>query len=256
MDMRANDASDQRGVVMLEFLLAFLPIFALFLGLLQLALLEVADLVVRHAAIAGARSASVVLYDDPQYYDGTQSGDARDPSPRMAVIRGAVHARLAAIAPAWSVLEGAVDPGLRPSVADAIGEADLSRIALALALYLPATTAIAFPRAPGSSELLDQLASTEALTVRITQLVPCAVPLAGALLCRRFEWDGAKLRAEGADPTTQRALEELRRAPLAPLQAMLTSSGMPLALLQAEASLPAQRADYRYASEREKEANP
>lgn len=253
MHARLRALRDERGVVMLEFLLAFLPIFVLFLGLLQLALLEVADLVVRHAAVAGARSASVVLYDDPQYYDGTATGDARDASPRMAVIRGAAHARLAAISPAWPVLARTIDPALRASAADAIGAADFSRLALALLLYLPVTTAIGFPREPGSDELRGDLSQADQLSLRITQLVPCAVPIAGALLCRTLEWDGSQLRATGADARTQRALEALKRAPLAPLQRLLAESGLSFMVLQAEASLPAQRANYAYKSEREQE---
>jgi hypothetical protein len=256
MRTRQGWLGDRRGVVMLEFLLAFVPIFVLFLGLLQLALLEVADLVVRHAAVAGARSASVVLYDDPQYYAGAAVGDASEASPRLAVVRGAVQVRMAAIAPAWPALEAAVDPARRPSVADALGPADAARLGFALFAYLPATLAIAFPREPGSDELLDDLGASDALTVRVTQLVPCAVPVAGALLCRRFDWDGSQLRARSGGAGAQRALAELKRAPLAPLQALLAASGLPLAVLRAEATLPAQRADYSYRSARDQDDEP
>jgi Flp pilus assembly protein TadG len=61
---------DQRGVVYVEFLLAFMPLFIFFLGMIQLALVYSAKLVVDHAAYRAVRSAIVVLDDDPAYYNG------------------------------------------------------------------------------------------------------------------------------------------------------------------------------------------
>jgi Flp pilus assembly protein TadG len=66
--------SGERGVVYIEFLFAFVPLFLLFLGTCQLALLHTAKLVVHHAAFAAARSAVVVLSEDPQDYDGAPRG--------------------------------------------------------------------------------------------------------------------------------------------------------------------------------------
>ena len=227
--------ADARGSVMLEFLIAIVPLLVLFLGLLQLALLAVADLVVRHAAITGARAASVVLYDDPRYYAGAVQGQARDAderaasTTRMAEIRAAVQAPLAAIAPGTRVTSPLAE----------LGD------------YLRATTAITFPSAPDSELLLHDLAHAETVTVRVTHLLPCAVPLAGWLLCKRFGWSSLRQRLEldGADARTRRAIEELRNAPGAQAQQKLARKGVPLAVLQAEASVPAQAAPYRYASE-------
>ena len=56
-------------------LLAFMPIFTLFLGLVQLGVLYVADLAVHHAAYRAARAAAVVLDDDPRYYEGEARGE-------------------------------------------------------------------------------------------------------------------------------------------------------------------------------------
>src|SRR6185436_6787073 len=61
---------DQRGAAYVEFLLAFIPLFIMFLGMVQMALMYAGDLVVRHAATTAARAAVVVLPDDPQYYGG------------------------------------------------------------------------------------------------------------------------------------------------------------------------------------------
>lgn len=65
---------DDRGVVYLEFLFAFVPLFLLFLGTCQLALLHTAKLIVHHAAFAAARSTVVVLSEDPHEYDESPRG--------------------------------------------------------------------------------------------------------------------------------------------------------------------------------------
>lgn len=62
------------GGVYVEFLIAFLPIFFFFLGLVQLAFVQVANLVVKHAATKAVRAAAVVLPDDPQFYGGVPVG--------------------------------------------------------------------------------------------------------------------------------------------------------------------------------------
>jgi len=62
--------SDQRGVVYAEFLMAFMPIFVLFLGVIQLCFIGASSLVVQNAAMKGARAAMVVLPDDPFFYEG------------------------------------------------------------------------------------------------------------------------------------------------------------------------------------------
>ncbi len=65
---------EKAGGVYVEFLIAFLPIFFFFLGLVQLAFVQTANLVVKHAATKAVRAAAVVLPDDPQYYGGVPVG--------------------------------------------------------------------------------------------------------------------------------------------------------------------------------------
>ena len=70
----------QRGAVYVEFLIAFLPTFILYLGVTEIALLYTSKLLVTRAATVAARAAVVVLPDDVRYYeDGTEqnkiSGD-------------------------------------------------------------------------------------------------------------------------------------------------------------------------------------
>jgi hypothetical protein len=73
---------DERGAVMVEFLIAFLPIFFSFWCILQSAGVYSAKLVVMHSAYLGARAAGVVLADDPKNYGGAQqyslSGKRKD----------------------------------------------------------------------------------------------------------------------------------------------------------------------------------
>jgi hypothetical protein len=270
---------DQRGVVMIEFLIAFVPTFVLFLGVVQLALLSAARLVVQHAAVAGARSAVVVLDDDPRLYGGTACGrltgkarsdDARaygdfvrklgmsedapvsaTPAlggPRMATIVRAVHSVLAAIAPDPEFAQRVLSKEQPASVEQALGSSASSRLAFGLGVYLPIVTAVTFPVAPGSRELNEGLVPHDGnLTLRVTHLVPCAVPIADVLMCQRLRWDfwGKRLSAGRSAPLeTEAALRELRLAPLAKQQFGLALGGMRVLVLQAEATLPAQYASY------------
>ena len=66
--------TSERGVVYVEFLIAFIPLFLLFLALCQLALVGAAEAVVRHAAYAAVRTAIVVLDDDPKKFDRADRG--------------------------------------------------------------------------------------------------------------------------------------------------------------------------------------
>jgi hypothetical protein len=153
-------ARDVRGVVMLELLIAIVPVLVLFLGAVQLALLGAAQLIVSHAAIVGARSAAVVLDDDPARYADDLRGSLT--GARLQAIRRAVTAPLAALASA-----AAESPTLE------------------------------FPIALGADEVAtDVVEDAELLSVRVEQLVRCEVPIARALLCPRLTLpDGTEVRA-------------------------------------------------------------
>jgi hypothetical protein len=67
-----------RGSAVVETILAFPVVFTWFMGMVQLAYLEVASLTTKHAAVAAARAAVVVAADDPKYYGsaaGTLDGE-------------------------------------------------------------------------------------------------------------------------------------------------------------------------------------
>jgi hypothetical protein len=262
-----------RGTVMVETVIAFVPLFTLFLGIVQYTFLAAAQLVVRHAAVAGVRSASVVLDDDPARYGGAHElsiaeGEARDAThdlaavarialtavpdapelagsvatdaaqygARMGPIRNAVYAKLAAIVPARAFASLAGDHGV--SVLDGIGVAPALRLIQA-ARYLPVATAITFPRDPGDAELFDdKVEPTGLLTVRVTHAATCTVPLVSAIMCRTLE---SLVSSEQAG--------ELQHAPAAAHQHNESFARVRAIVLQGEASMPLQRAPYQYASQ-------
>lgn len=265
---------DPRGTVMVETLLAFMPLFTLFLGIVQYTLLAGAQLVVQHAAVAGVRAASVVLDDDPAHYGGAErlsiAGDESDAAlgnlaalasalvpgaptvprvaasvttggrsygPRMGPVRNAVYAKLAAIVPARAVGTLMGVPGV--SVLDGLGTDPVLRLAQA-PLYLPATTAITFPISPRVHDLFEERVDPAGLlTVRVTHVVTCTVPLVADIMCTPL---GALLESESQELRA----DELRRAPGATVQAVPAFRSVRVKLLQAEASMPLQRAPYQY----------
>ena len=78
---------DERGVVYVEFLLAFFPLLLLFFAVCQIALITSARLVVEHAAQSAVRSAIVMLDEPPSEFDNAPRGDlsqGRPPSGTVA----------------------------------------------------------------------------------------------------------------------------------------------------------------------------
>ena len=67
---RARLRSSTRGAIMVEFLIAYMPVLVGFLMFWQLGELIVAKLVVERASSAAGRAAVVVLPDDAAFYDG------------------------------------------------------------------------------------------------------------------------------------------------------------------------------------------
>jgi hypothetical protein len=139
--------SDARGVVLVEFLIALLPVLLLFLSVLQLAVLGAAKLVVQHAAVAGARSACVVLDDDPARYAD---------EPRGAITGERMHTIERAARAALSVLPVLPGRAAELTLPEQSGLADLAR---------------------------DVISDEETVTVRVEHLAPCLVPVARTLIC-------------------------------------------------------------------------
>lgn len=177
-----------RGAAYVEFLISFIPVFMMFLGMVQMALMFAGGMALQRSASAAARAAMVVIDDDPQYYGGEArmrvdgsgaSGASGDEavldflsglglgggddggggggppdvsSARLRAIRSAASIPLMAVAPT----PGAMFATRRDeSVMAAIGNPEsplhmpASRAAFAL-LYNRAAMVVTFPDGPGS----------------------------------------------------------------------------------------------------------
>lgn len=210
-DTRQPLSSDERGVVFLEFLMAFVPLWTFSLCIFQLTLIARANLMVKHAADAAARSAVVVLPDDPNEYGGEpQMSIARNPvtsralghalsdlasslrnpsvstvsqalssgvianlgRSRLNTIRLAAHVPLMPLAPVDVGLDR--EPSLRKSL-------NTDRSLLSSLYYQPFAVAVTFPRVHG-----ERVTEPE-ITVRVTYAYQCTVPLARRFVCGSFD---------------------------------------------------------------------
>lgn len=212
-DRQRRDATTG-GAVYVEFLLAFIPLFFLFLGMVQMGLLYAADLAVRHAAVVAARAAMVVIDDDPERYDsdprrnfegdglardtiirsmvegifGSSSGGSSPPavdSERYSAIHSAAGMVLLPFSPPANMVWTSPND---ENVLSAIGTVPESR-ALFGVLYNEAGLAVTFPDAPVSREFVrewdapDDDGVSTAVTARVTYLFYCGVPLVNRLMC-------------------------------------------------------------------------
>ena len=84
--MKNREKRGDEGAVMVEFLAAFLPIFAFFLGLVQLVFIQTASLIVNHAAHVAVRAAVVVIPDDALGSVGSAQGAKKAEIERAARI--------------------------------------------------------------------------------------------------------------------------------------------------------------------------
>lgn len=267
---------DARGVVYVEFLFAFFPVFFLFLGTCQLALLAMAHVFVRHAAFSAVRSAVVVLSDDPKDYDGAPrdslsngSASARErlqalltglariaglPPPviaerpprtrgaqqgaRMAPIRAAAYMALLPLAPRAADGSTPVPQSLERALLPELEE----RLAFAVD-YTEAASVVTAQAAEGDDQLSpDPIDPKAAVTIRVTYLYRCSVPFVRTLLCSAL--DAVLDPNERADKEEARLRQwfELGDAPGA--LGAYVQKGARFRVIQAEASLPNQGAGY------------
>jgi hypothetical protein len=87
-----------RGAVMVESLVAIPTLLAFFAMILQLSYLSIASLVVQHAAVSAARSASVIIPDDPFAFSD-RSDIGKGEGDRLATITDAANSALKALQP-------------------------------------------------------------------------------------------------------------------------------------------------------------
>ncbi len=201
--------SDTRGVVYVEFLIAFIPVFLLFLSICQLALIAAAKLVVCHAANTAARSAIVVLEDPVDDYKGAPRGNLTKGSSdnwgwylpigyenygcfagpaggpyssgtgaRMSAIRTAAVLPLFVLAPKASVLSSNTDSlqgGLVASTAAQLGFAYC---------YTNAATSVTLMRDETSDVLASEpIDSKGSVTARVAYIYHCSIPIARGFMC-------------------------------------------------------------------------
>lgn len=278
--MAALTIRDERGAVYVEFLIAFLPLFVLFLALCQIALLVAGKLVVRHAAFAAARSAIVVLDDEPAYYGGAPRGvlsEGKSVEPpassgagfvdafsslakslvpetgaaampitqrgaRMKAIRGAALRPLSAIAPTAAAFLG----GRSATLADAVARDPAGSRAFA-GVYADAAAFVTLHRAPGTHELATEpILHDTPITIRVTYLQLCGVPLVRNFICRSLGTllDGTATSVTGATPPTLR--ERLTRAGAPGWLEAAADPAARFMVFEAEVTLPNQGALYEY----------
>jgi hypothetical protein len=292
--MRRRNVSAERGAVYVETILCLVPLLTLFFGVVQLAFVASARLVVRHSAAQGARAAVVLLEDDPKRFSEAPRGDllqgsssgvasglrtvlgqvaslgsdsvASEPQngARLQAIREAVYVPLAVLAPSSDFLSS--NGG---SLSSAISESPLLRFALGELVYSRGAAAVTVRAAPGSDEVLDNVGPHDDVTVHVTYLFHCGVPLASFLLCNPL-WDLAgygavlselqkidaskpleaaqamqKLREDfPAGDQYQRIADDLARAESPGLLLPYLLTGGRFLVIEAEATLPNQGADY------------
>ncbi len=228
-ERRRSHGSRQRGsrraaraVIYVEVLLTIIPVLLFFFGLLQLAWLQAARLIVQHAAQRAARSAVVVLEDDPRRFAGSPQGNVvyhaaageaaeaaagHEPSlrqlvdllgvelpmaelqsiatsgagPRLAAIQRAAYLPLAALAPAPETLQRSfgLDAGALA------GAGNLARFVVGALLYNRAAAVVTLRKPDGS--VAHCVGPMDDVTVRVTYLYTCTMPLASALMCSTLE---------------------------------------------------------------------
>jgi hypothetical protein len=276
------------GAVYVEFLIAFFPVFLLFLGTVQLAFVRGAQLVVREAAARACRSAIVILDDDPARHStprGALNGPAPEPGffarmqdalglgepaeqgsagTRLAAIRKTAYVPLAALSPPMDWILGTL--GESAGNLSAAVSTDAARFALGFGVYNLSGAIVTLRDAPGSDELvIEPIAPDAKITVHVTYLYYCAVPLVSALICDTLpSLLGGNATSDALDrlredPTAildvleqlqedvddaKRLARELSRAELPALLAPLLLGSGRFAVLEAEMTLPNQGARY------------
>ena len=201
---RSMPRRETAGVVSLEFLIAVPSLWVFCLCVFQLVLLARADLLVRHAAGVAARSAAVVLPDDPSRYEGEpemavspdlgsdkrgvsaaapeHSQKASEKADKAGLPLGELSLRrrsrsetiaLAAEVPLLS-LRSALLSIRHPTVESALGPRRISDALLAL----PSGLTVRFPDA------VDGHIPGPEVTVRVEYEYLCPVPIARRIVCK------------------------------------------------------------------------
>jgi hypothetical protein len=285
--VKARDAGlfrDERGVVYVEFLLAFPPLFLLFMAICQLSLAATAKVVVQHAASRAVRAAIVVLEEAPEHYGGALRGQlsqGRD-QPKSGfsdllsglgliealpvekqgfleevvdTVRGAMvpqqgarmrPIRNAAYLPLLSLAPRSFDAADDQSLASGLRSDFASQLVDSL-VYTRAASVVTVNQGPSSAVLVAEPVGRDApVTVRVTYFYRCSVPIVRSLVCRSLR----RLLAGDARLSSEHAarkwesLEQRFELAEAPGRLDDLARGAFFKVIEAEATLPNQGAAY------------
>lgn len=176
------------GAAYVEVLLAFLPLFTLFMGLLQISILYSVRLLTQHAATRAARTASVVLDDDPRWYAGEERGAVTGAHVAAAELAQAYRRHAGAGSGAWpmsrraTIETSAMLPLLATMPRDPTGQGRADEVSLterAANLRERVRVEILHAATGGGAVRVGD----EDVRVRVTFAYPCAIPFAGRLVC-------------------------------------------------------------------------
>jgi hypothetical protein len=177
----------RRGAAYVEFLLAFVPILLLFLGMVQLGLLYGGNLVVQHAAHRAVRTGVVVLDDDPRYYGGEprliiDGSHATVSDLEWLLVHREAHrtgrslSRRSTIELAALGIVASIEPRDGDSVADALGALEVGP--RSASVHANTDVEIRIHPGPGGSD------APPILRVRVVHGFACRVPVVRGWICR------------------------------------------------------------------------
>ena len=162
----------ERGAVIVEFLIVFLPVFTFFLCLLQLALLFTVRLVTEHAALTAARSAAVIIADDQKRYGNEPPNQLKIGGRREKAIKNAVYLTLAGF-----ILDGTIE---RVDVYFPAGDKPGAEGQRGTITYRP----MGFNR-PDDPEKDGPFGDVSKVRVRVEVEATCKIGLANRIMCSK-----------------------------------------------------------------------
>ncbi|MDJ0763232.1 MAG: TadE/TadG family type IV pilus assembly protein [Myxococcota bacterium] len=179
-----NTIGRTTGAVYVEFLVVFWPIMMLWLGMAQIGLMYAAHMMVHHAAVRAARAAIVILPDDKEGWEDLYAGVeayriGTGGSGLEAYETAPAGGRLDGIRRAARIPLATVSPSLGVDAAGAIGKL------LVGYLWTEFGVAVTFPDGDGGY-LTSFDDPTGQVTVRVTYLYKCPVPLVNRIICRSY----------------------------------------------------------------------
>ncbi len=229
-------ANGSRGAVYVEFLIAFMPLFLLFLAICQFSMLGVARIVVSHAAVRAVRAAVVILEDDPAYYQNVgrgilSDGGGNQKGQRMNAIRSAATVPLTILAPGAQVLTAQANDMSSALTPMTLAQSNSSE------LYTDLLTQVTLHDTPtGAGYAAEPIAPDATVTAQVVHYYQCEIPLVRRLACKTLS-----ALSSAPDSSTRESFVQALRSNPALNQYV---EGRYFYVLTAKATLPNQGARY------------